>query len=97
VLQKNTKATDFIAGYKALNRQRLGYTPTSIKDLKQPSVSGIQSIAPPSANGREQQSTFSIEIPAEEEESTTILGLQYDSDGGHSWAGMGWDVSAAAM
>ncbi len=98
---KTTHFTDFIAGIIKMpeSPETSGYTPTSIKDLKAASpLVGIQSIAPPSANGRGTASTgFSIVIPNGRGGMQPSLNLQYDSDGGHSWAGMGWDISAPAV
>jgi RHS repeat-associated protein len=98
---KTTHFTDFIAGIIKMpeSPETSGYTPTSIKDLKAASpLVGIQSIAPPSANGRGTASTgFSIAIPGGRGGMQPSLNLQYDSDGGHSWAGMGWDISAPAV
>jgi len=98
---KTTHFTDFIAGIIKMpeSPETSGYTPTSIKDLKAASpLVGIQSIAPPSANGRGTMSTgFSIVIPNGRGGMQPSLNLQYDSDGGHSWAGMGWDISAPAV
>ncbi|SNR84406.1 RHS repeat-associated core domain-containing protein [Flavobacterium sp. ov086] len=98
---KTTHFTDFIAGIIKMpeSPETSGYTPTSIKDLKAASpLVGIQSIAPPSANGRGTASTgFSIAIPSGRGGMQPSLNLQYDSDGGHSWAGMGWDISAPTV
>ncbi|MGO4770913.1 SpvB/TcaC N-terminal domain-containing protein [Flavobacterium sp. W22_SRS_FK3] len=98
---KTTHFTDFIAGIIKMpeSPETSGYTPTSIKDLKAASpLVGIQSIAPPSANGRGTMSTgFSIVIPNGRGGMQPSLNLQYDSDGGHSWAGMGWDISTPAV
>jgi RHS repeat-associated protein len=98
---KTTHFTDFIAGIIKMpeSPETSGYTPTSIKDLKAASpLVGIQSIAPPSANGRGTASTgFSIVIPNGRSGMQPSFNLQYDSDGGHSWAGMGWDISAPAV
>ena len=98
---KTTHFTDFIAGIIKMpeSPETSGYTPTSIKDLKAASpLVGIQSIAPPSANGRGTMSTgFSIVIPGGRGGMQPSLNLQYDSDGGHSWAGMGWDISAPSV
>jgi RHS repeat-associated protein len=101
ITAKSTHFTDFIAGIIKMpeSPETSGYTPTSIKDLKAASpLVGIQSIAPPSANGRGTASTgFSIVIPKGRGGMQPSLNLQYDSDGGHSWAGMGWDISAPAV
>ncbi|MFQ6602988.1 SpvB/TcaC N-terminal domain-containing protein [Flavobacterium sp. C3NV] len=98
---RTTHFTDFIAGIIKMpeSPETSGYTPTSIKDLKAASpLVGIQSIAPPSANGRGTASTgFSIVIPNGRGGMQPSFNLQYDSDGGHSWAGMGWDISAPAV
>lgn len=98
---KTTHFTDFIAGIIKMpeSPETSGYTPTSIKDLKAASpLVGIQSIAPPSANGRGTASTgFSIVIPNGRGGMQPSFYLQYDSDGGHSWAGMGWDISTPVV
>lgn len=98
---KTTHFTDFIAGIIKMpeSPETSGYTPTSIKDLKAASpLVGIQSIAPPSANGRGTMSTgFSIVIPNGRGGMQPSFNLQYDSDGGHSWAGMGWDISVPSV
>lgn len=98
---KTTHFTDFIAGIIKMpeSPETSGYTPTSIKDLKAASpLVGIQSIAPPSPNGRGTMSTgFSIVIPNGRGGMQPSLNLQYDSDGGHSWAGTGWDLSTPSV
>ncbi|MFB9057512.1 toxin TcdB middle/N-terminal domain-containing protein [Mariniflexile ostreae] len=101
VTAKTTHFTDFIAGIIKMpeSPETSGYTPTSIKDLKAASpLIGIQSIAPPSANGRGTARTeFGIAIPNGRGGMQPSLNLQYDSDGGHSWAGTGWDISIPAV
>ncbi|MFH6991107.1 SpvB/TcaC N-terminal domain-containing protein [Flavobacterium sp. FlaQc-48] len=98
---KTTHFTDFIAGIVKMpeSPETSGYTPTSIKDLKAASpLVGVQSIEPPAPNGRGTASTaFPIIIPRGRGGMQPSLKLQYDSDGGHSWAGMGWDVSVPAV
>jgi hypothetical protein len=101
ITAKTTHFTDFIAGIIKMpeSPETSGYTPTSIKDLKAASpLVGIQSIAPPSANSRGTANTsFNIEIPKGRGGMQPALGLRYDSDGAHSWAGMGWDLSAPSI
>ncbi|MBE0392704.1 SpvB/TcaC N-terminal domain-containing protein [Flavobacterium sp. PL002] len=101
ITAKTTHFTDFIAGIIKMpeSPETSGYTPTSIKDLKAASpLVGIQSIAPPSANGRGTASTgFGIAIPSGRGGMQPSFNLQYDSDGGYSWAGTGWDVSVPAV
>ncbi|OCB72868.1 hypothetical protein LPBF_11330, partial [Flavobacterium crassostreae] len=101
IVAKTTHFTDFIAGIIKMpeSPETSGYTPTSIKDLKAASpLVGMQSIAPPTANGRGTASTgFALELPKGRAGMQPALNLQYDSDGGYSWAGMGWDISAPAV
>ncbi|MEO6174498.1 MAG: SpvB/TcaC N-terminal domain-containing protein [Flavobacterium circumlabens] len=101
IMAKTTHFTDFIAGIIKMpeSPETSGYTPTSIKDLKAASpLVGIQSIAPPSANGKGTASTgFGIVIPNGRGGMQPSFSLQYDSDGGHSWAGTGWDISVPAV
>ncbi|WP_166923715.1 SpvB/TcaC N-terminal domain-containing protein [Flavobacterium poyangense] len=101
IIAKTTHFTDFIAGIIKMpeSPETSGYTPTSIKDLKAASpLVGIQSIAPPSANGRGTANTgFGIVLPNGRGGMQPSFNLQYDSDGNHSWAGTGWDISAPAV
>ena len=101
ITAKTNHFTDFIAGIIKMpeSPETSGYTPTSIKDLKAASpLVGIQSIAPPSANNQGTANTsFNFEIPKGRGGMQPALGLQYNSDGSHSWAGMGWDLSAPSI
>lgn len=101
ITAKTTHFTDFIAGIVKMpeSPETSGYTPTSIKDLKAASpLVGIQSIEPPTPNVRGTASTsFPIVVPNGRGGMQPSLKLQYDSDGGHSWAGMGWDVSVPSV
>ncbi|MFD2940274.1 SpvB/TcaC N-terminal domain-containing protein [Flavobacterium notoginsengisoli] len=101
ITAKTTHFTDFIAGIVKMpeSPETSGYTPTSIKDLKAASpLVGIQSIEPPTPNARGTASTsFPIVVPNGRGGMQPSLKLQYDSDGAHSWAGMGWDVSVPSV
>ncbi|MGA9638687.1 SpvB/TcaC N-terminal domain-containing protein, partial [Flavobacterium sp.] len=101
LVAKTTHFTDFIAGIIKLpeSPETSGYTPTSIKDLKAASpLVGMGSIAPPSANPNGAGTTsFGIQIPKGRSGMQPSLALQYSSDGSHSWAGWGWDVSIPSV
>ncbi|WP_423740205.1 SpvB/TcaC N-terminal domain-containing protein [Flavobacterium columnare] len=98
---KTTHFTDFIAGIIKLpeSPETSGYTPTSIKDLKAASPAvGITPITPPTANPNGSTSTnFPIEIPKGRTGMQPSLALQYSSEAGHSWTGLGWAINLPSV
>ncbi|MET3012118.1 SpvB/TcaC N-terminal domain-containing protein, partial [Flavobacterium psychrophilum] len=101
IIAKTNHFTDFIAGIIKLpeSPETSGYTPTSIKDLKAASpLVAISSINPPSANTNGTANTnFPIELPAGRAGMQPALALQYSSEGAHTWAGLGWDISVPSV
>ncbi len=96
-----THFTDFINGIIKVpeSPETQGYKPTEIKDLKAPDPSaGITMIAPPSPN---QMGTaglqFPLKLPGGRQELQPQLAIQYNSEGGNGWLGMGWDLSIPSI
>jgi len=92
----STHFTDIIAGIIKVpeSPQTQGYTPTSIKDYKagDPSA-GIPVIAAPVANSMGNASmSFPIKIPKGRNGMQPNLNLNYSSDGGNGWLGLGWSM-----
>ncbi len=94
---KTTHFTDFINGIIKVpeSPQTQGYTPTSIKDLKAADPSaGIVTIAPPAANTMGSANlSFPLKLPAGRQGMQPALAMQYNSEGGNGWMGLGWDLS----
>lgn len=88
--------TDFIAGIIKVpeSPETQGYTPTSIKDIKaaDPSAS-IVVMAPPTPNSMGASGTnFPLKLPAGRQGMAPQLAIQYNSEGGNGWLGLGWDL-----
>lgn len=98
---KISQSSDFIAGIIKLpeSPDTSGFTPTSISGLKAADpLSGVQSIAPPTANSEGSATTsFAIELPKGRAGMQPSLSLQYTSDGGHSWVGQGWNLALPSV
>lgn len=98
---KISQSSDFIAGIIKLpeSPDTSGFTPTSISGLKAADpLSGVQSIAPPTANPEGSATTsFAIELPKGRAGMQPSVSLQYSNDGGHSWVGQGWNLSLPSV
>ncbi|UQB68882.1 SpvB/TcaC N-terminal domain-containing protein [Epilithonimonas zeae] len=101
LVSKTTHFTDMINGIiKVPESPETGsYAPNSIKDIKAADpVSGIVSIAAPSPNSQGSVTTsFPIKLPAGRQGMQPSLSVNYNSDGGNGWLGMGWDLSIPAI
>ncbi|HEX5151652.1 MAG TPA: SpvB/TcaC N-terminal domain-containing protein [Parafilimonas sp.] len=75
--------------------QTQGYTPTTIKDIKAANPSaGINFIEPPKANNNGNASlSYPLKIPKGRQGMEPQLTVQYNSEGGNSWMGLGWNLS----
>ncbi|MET2997037.1 SpvB/TcaC N-terminal domain-containing protein, partial [Flavobacterium columnare] len=59
---------------------------------------GITPITPPTANPNGSTSTnFPIEIPKGRAGMQPSLALQYSSEAGHSWTGLGWAINLPSV
>ena len=97
IVSKTTHFTDFINGIiKVPESPETGsYTPTSIKDIKAADpTAGVVSIAPPTPNNMGTVNTsFPIKLPAGRAGMQPELSVNYNSEGGNGWMGLGWDLS----
>jgi Salmonella virulence plasmid 65kDa B protein len=97
IVSKTNHFTDFINGIiKVPESPETGsFTPTSIKDIKAAEpTTGVVSIAPPSPNNMGTVNTsFPIKLPAGRSEMQPSLSVNYNSEGGNGWMGLGWDLS----
>ena len=97
IVSKTVHFTDFINGIiKVPESPETGsYTPTSIKDIKAADpTAGVVSIAPPSPNNMGTLNTsFPIKLPAGRSGMQPDLSVNYNSEGGNGWMGLGWDLS----
>lgn len=97
IVSKTTHFTDFINGIiKVPESPETGsYTPTSIKDIKAADpTAGVVSIVPPSPNNMGTVNTsFPIKLPTGRSGMQPSLSVDYNSEGGNGWMGLGWDMS----
>lgn len=72
---------------------------TEIKDYKTPPPhEGISMIEPPSPNNMGSANlSYPIEIPPGRAGMQPNLSINYNSDGGNGWMGMGWDLSVPSI
>jgi hypothetical protein len=96
-----THFTDYINGIIKVPEapETMGYQPTSIKDLKIGDASvGITPLALPEASTTGAMSTrFPLKLPPGRQGMQPDLSLSYSSEGGHSWAGLGWNLSGVSQ
>ncbi|MBK8195482.1 MAG: hypothetical protein IPK76_20560 [Lewinellaceae bacterium] len=101
VISSTNHFTDYINGIIKVpeSPQTQGYKPTGIKDLKVSDVStGIVPIAPPSANNMGTANlSFPLKLPAGRHGMQPQLAIQYNSEGGNGWLGLGWDLSVPSI
>ena len=93
--------TDYINGILKTpeSSDAIAYTPTSIKDLKAADPVGAYTIiSPPEANNDGSASMkYPIGVPAGRRGIQPNLNLSYNSNGGSSWVGLGWDLSVSCI
>lgn len=79
--------------------ETMGYTPTSIKDFKAGDVSaGITPLVPPVATNTGAATTrFPLKLPQGRQRMQPELAIQYNSEGGNGWMGVGWDLSTPSI
>lgn len=101
IVSKTTHFTDFINGViKVPESPETGsFTPTSIKDIKAADpAAGIVSIPPPTPNNMGTATTsFPIKLPAGRAGMQPSLSVNYNSEGGNGWMGIGWDLSIPSI
>ena len=72
-----------------------GFVPTMMSDIKAADpTSGIDIIAPPTANQRGTASLqYPLQMPPARNGMQPQITITYNSDGGSGWLGEGWDIS----
>ena len=101
IVSKTNHFTDFINGIiKVPESPETGsFTPTSIKDIKAAEpTAGVVSIAPPTPNNMGTVNTsFPIKLPAGRSGMQPSLSVNYSSESGNGWMGLGWDLSIPSV
>jgi len=101
IRSRTTHFTDYINGIIQVpeSPETMGYTPTSIKDYKAGDVSaGITPIAPPEASNTGAVTTrFPLKLPHGRQGMQPELAIQYNSEGGNGWLGLGWNLSTPSI
>ncbi|HYJ98139.1 MAG TPA: SpvB/TcaC N-terminal domain-containing protein, partial [Burkholderiaceae bacterium] len=93
--------TDFIAGTVVVpdHPQVASFNPNQIADLKAADPGAkINLIEPPQANASgDARVSYPIELPAGRNGLQPQLALAYNSAGGNSWLGLGWDIAIPSI
>lgn len=101
VKSKTTHFTDMIAGIIKVpeSPQTQGYTPTTIKDIKAANPSlNIDFIEPPAANNMGNASlNYKLKLPAGRHGIQPQLAVNYNSEGGNGWMGIGWNLAVPSI
>lgn len=101
LISKTTHFTDYINGIIKVpeSPETQGYAPTSIKDIKAADPSAnILPIEPPTAtNMGTANLSFPIKIPPGRQGMQPQLAIQYNSEGGNGWLGLGWNLSTPSV
>lgn len=101
ILSSSDQTGDVINGIISVpeSAQSTAFNPTQMQGIQAglPSA-GINTIAPPSSNNRGSASlSYPINIPAGRKGIQPALFLTYDSEGGNSWCGLGWDLTIPSI
>jgi RHS repeat-associated protein len=101
IASKTTHFTDFINGIIKVADAPVTnlMVQNSIKDLKAADASaGIITIAPPKANNTGSAGLdYPLKFPPARQGMQPQVGIRYNSEGGNSWLGMGWDVDVPSI
>lgn len=101
LISETSHFTDFINGIIKVpeSPQTQGYKQTEIKDIKANNAfTGISMIAPPAGNPMGSANLqFPIKVPAGRAGLQPALNIQYNSEGGNDWLGLGWDLSGPSI
>ncbi|MBW2962954.1 SpvB/TcaC N-terminal domain-containing protein [Mesonia aestuariivivens] len=101
IISTVTQETDYINGIIKVpeNPETSSFVPTAMSDIKFANpATGVASIASPSANNNGSVSAqFPIKIPQGRNGMQPSLQLTYNSEGGNSWMGMGWNLNTPAI
>ena len=101
IYSRTNHFTDYINGILKTPESSdvMAYTPTSIKDLEAiHPLNGITTISPPQANNKGTANlSYPITIPQGRRGMQPDLNITYNSSGGSSWLGLGWDLSVSCI
>jgi len=101
VISKYQGATDYVNGIIKVPEmaETANYTPTTIKDMKYADpAAGVVSVAPPTISNNGVASTrFPIKLPVGRNGMTPQLSVEYNSENGNGWMGLGWNLQLPAM
>lgn len=101
IISKYNGDTDYINGVIKVPEmaETSSFTPTTITDMKYADPSaGVVSIAPPSPNSNGNVSTsFPIKLPTGRNGMMPSLGINYNSEAGNGWMGVGWNLQLPAI
>ncbi|MDG1527322.1 MAG: SpvB/TcaC N-terminal domain-containing protein, partial [Schleiferiaceae bacterium] len=93
--------TDYVAGVLQNPEmpQASGFVPTSISGLDAANpAAGMNLMQPPTANASGAANiSYPLEIPAGRNGMQPSLALTYSNEGGSSWVGYGWNLSAPSI
>ncbi|WP_158524905.1 SpvB/TcaC N-terminal domain-containing protein, partial [Mesonia sp. K7] len=93
--------TDYINGIikVAESPETSNFTPTTISDMEYANPSaGIVSIAPPTPNSTGSVTTsFPLKLPQGRNGMQPSLSVNYNSEAGNGWMGVGWDIQTPAI
>lgn len=101
ISKTNTPQNDMINGVIKTpeSPESQGYTPTMFSDMKAADPTAkLQIIQPPSVNQRGSAGVgYSIELPPGRKGMQPSINIQYNSDSGNGWLGIGWNVSQSMI
>ena len=101
IVSNTTHFTDYINGIITApdSPQTNAFSPTMMADIKAADPSSeITLIAPPDVSQKgEANITYPIKIPVGRKGMQPQLSLQYNSDAGNGWLGIGWNINTPAI
>ncbi|HET7899105.1 MAG TPA: SpvB/TcaC N-terminal domain-containing protein, partial [Flavisolibacter sp.] len=101
ILSTTTHFTDMINGVLEVPEapSTLAYTPNTMSGITYPdAASEIVLIDAPTANNSGSAVlSYPIKLPAGRNGMEPSLAVQYNSDGGSTWMGLGWDLAVSAV
>ncbi len=101
ITSSTTHFTDYINGIiqSPESPETASFTPTTISDIKAADPSaGITLISPPEVSQKgDANISYPIKIPAGRKGMQPNLALQYNSEGGNGWLGLGWNINTPAI
>ncbi|MBP6184083.1 MAG: thrombospondin type 3 repeat-containing protein [Saprospiraceae bacterium] len=101
VMVQTNHFTDYINGVIQVPEApaTAAFTPTTMSDIKVADpMAGIAVMSPPQANSKGDVSlSYPIRIPPGRKGMEPQLALQYSSDGGSGWLGLGWSIPVSSI